>query len=1197
MNELRGRVQGGEKPRRVRPIVGIGASAGGIGALQRFLPAVPEDKDIAFIIVLHLDPKHRSNLPEILQRFCALPVVQAEDGHRIVPNNVYVIPPNATLTVKDGILRLAQPREERGHRAPIDRLFASLAEDQEENAACVVLSGTGSDGTFGLRAIKEHGGLALSQSDAEYDGMVRSATATGLVDVALPAAGLPGRIVAHFDHLESIIEKKGLERIHDEAAAHLKRICDLLRNRTGHDFSGYKQSTIIRRIQRRMHVLQVAEGEAFVARLEAEPQEIDLLFQDLLIGVTAFFRDKEAFEALERDVIPQLFAKKGAADAIRVWVPGCATGEEAYSIAMLLIERAPKGERPQLQIFASDIDERSLEIARTGRFPAAIEQYVSPERLERFFVREDGTYRVVGDLREMCLFSKHDLLRDPPFSRLDLISCRNLLIYIDTELQKRIIPLFHYALRDDGYLFLGASENVTRHAALFETVDRAQRIFRRRQHRLVKLPEFPLSPRAPLAHPSELRRGPAEQASLQERAERQLLERHAPAHVITNASGEILYTSGRTGKYFEMAAGAPDNNVYSLARPGLRQEIRAAFHKVTANAQPVISRNITVGTNGGRLTIDLVIEPINRGGTPDGTYMLVFRDVGSIVPEDGSEFDLEGEADSANVKQLEAELRAARERLQTITEELESSNEELRSANEELSSMNEELQSANEELETSKEELQSINEELQTVNAELNLRVDELSAANADIANLLESTQIATIFLDREHNVRSFTPAAKKLFSLVENDLGRPISHLRPRFKEDSLHTDAAEVLRKLTPIERRVQSLDGDSRYSMRVLPYRTSGDVIGGVVITFIDITQILQAKERIVELSGDLRNRVENLETLLDLVPIGILIAEEEDIRIVRVNRYAATLIDGAVDPDAKSPLHVLDAASRPMKLVRNGEEIAVEDQPLALAARTGEAISGREARIIRPDGEIVDVLVSASPLFDDVGKVRGAIAGVVDITQRKKDEAHQEMLLHELQHRVKNILATITALASRLLRTTTSLDIFRDAFLSRLQAMSRTHELLAREKWDGADMRDLGASALEPYATGDNLQLEGPLLFLTPNSAATLGMVFHELASNAAKYGALTAEGGRVSLTWKLTPGSNTSAEDVEIVWRERGGKRVAKDVSQGFGTSFIVRSLQYELGGTAVLDFAPEGLQCVMRFPSKIGTKSVESEWG
>jgi two-component system CheB/CheR fusion protein len=354
---------------------------------------------------------------------------------------------------------------------------------------------------------------------------------------------------------------------------------------------------------------------------------------------------------------------------------------------------------------------------------------------------------------------------------------------------------------------------------------------------------------------------------------------------------------------------------------------------------------------------------------------------------------------------------------------------------------------------------------------------------------------------------------------------------------------------------------------------------------------------AEERIVELSRDLRNRVESLETLLDLVPIGILIAEEQDAKVVRVNRYAATLIDGAADPNAKMPLQAQDAASRPMKLVRNGEEIAVEDHPLALAARTGEAISGREARILRPDGERVDVLVSASPLFDDAGKARGAIAGVVDITQRKKDEAHQEMLLHELQHRVKNILATVTALASRLLRTTTSLDIFRDAFLSRLQAMSRTHELLAREKWDGADMRALGASALEPYATGDNLQLEGPLLFLTPNSAATLGMVFHELASNAAKYGALTAEGGRVSLTWKLTPGSNTSAEDVEIVWRERGGKRVAKDVSQGFGTSFIVRSLEYELGGTAVLDFAPEGLQCVMRFPSKIGIKSVESEWG
>jgi two-component system CheB/CheR fusion protein len=665
--------------------------------------------------------------------------------------------------------------------------------------------------------------------------------------------------------------------------------------------------------------------------------------------------------------------------------------------------------------------------------------------------------------------------------------------------------------------------------------------------------------------------------------ERRLLERYAPAFVITNASGEILYTSGRTGKYFEMRAGAPDNNVNTLARPGLRQEIRVAFHKVATGDAPLIVKNITVGTNGGRQTIDLIIEPVDRQGTPDATYMLVFRDVGGLIAEDGEEIGEMEDAQGANVKQLEAELRAARERLQTTTEELESSNEELRSANEELSSMNEELQSTNEELETSREELQSINEELQTVNAELSLRVDELSAANADIANLLESTRIATIFLDRDLKVRSFTPAAKGLYNLVESDLGRPISHLRPRFNEDSLQQDAEEVLRSLAPIERRVESIDGDERYSMRVLPYRTSADVIGGIVVTFVDITQILQAEGRIVELSRDLRDRVENLETLLDLVPIGILIAEDAQARSVRANRYAATLIGDALAPTGKQA-GTLAAASQPLRLICKGKEVPSDEQPLALASRKGEAISGQEAQVLRGDGSRIDVLVSAAPLFDETGKARGAIAGIVDITRRKRDETHQIMLLHELQHRVKNILATVTALASRLLRTTTDMDIFRDAFLSRLQAMSRTHELLARGRWDGANMRDLGASALKPFAAGDNIHLEGPPLFLTPNEAATLGMVFHELASNAAKYGALTAEGGKIELSWNILEQPGPSSRSAEITWRERGGKPVARDVKKGFGTTFILRSVEYELGGTATLDFATGGLECKMKFP-------------
>ncbi|AZO53749.1 MULTISPECIES: CheR family methyltransferase [unclassified Mesorhizobium] len=1156
------------------PIVGIGASAGGIGALQKFFPEVPADSGFAYVVIQHLDAEHESVLASIIQRCTSIETQPAAEGIEIERNKIYVIPPGVSVTVGKHRFHVAKMAPTRARRTPIDDFFTSLALEQGEHAAGVILSGTGSDGTIGLRAIKERGGLTLAQESAEYDGMMRSAVQSGLVDMVLPAEEMADKLVSYFRHSSRTEGER--DRHKRDVGEQLSRIAALLRMRTGHDFSGYKDNTILRRIQRRMQVLQIDDPTAFYERLREEPQQVDLLFQDLLIGVTSFFRDPQAFDALERLVIPKLFEGRKPDETIRVWVPGCATGEEAYSIAMLLKENAPRGAAsPNLQIFATDIDERALEVARAGRYPATIATDITPKRLKEFFSREDGTYRVASDLREACLFSSHNLLRDPPFSKLDLLACRNLLIYMGPELQEKIVPIFHYALRNNGYLFLGSSENVTRHARLFATIDKPSRLFQKRGGVLAqRLPEFPLAAAARQAAPHTRLRAPT--SSLQEMAERLLLDRYAPAYVVINAAGELMHSSGGTGKYLELAAGAPDNNVFALARRGMRMDLRAALHKAVSTGQAAVQNKISIGTNGGRQTISLVVQPLPAESGADPLYMLVFRDVGSIKPESESEpIHTTDDVESANVSQLEKELRETKERLQITTEELESSNEELKSSNEELSSINEELQSSNEELETSKEELQSINEELQTVNAELNIRVDELSRANNDMANLLESTQIATVFLDRDLCIKSFTPTARDLFRLVESDVGRPLAHVRPRFPADGLQADMEQVLHRLGTIERQVEGAESGRRYIMRVLPYRTVDNVIAGVVVTFVDVTQIAKAEERIGALSHDLRNRVESLETLLDLVPVGIFIAEDGNGEEIRGNRHAVELAGGHATADKLIPMPAA------LPLVLNGATVDANDQPLLMAMRTGKAIPGYEARIARADGGSIDVTMSANPLFDETGKVRGAIAALIDISNHKKAERSQERLLHELQHRVKNILATITALTSRMIRSSSSMSDFSTSFQERLQAMARTHEFLSSHNWEGADLEELIRATLSPYSGAErrHVLIHGRRIRLNASAAATLGLVFFELASNAAKYGAFSVESGRIEVSWP-----EQKHDRVTILWEETGGPSLSQPAKKNFGTTFIQQSLQYELGGTVDLQFKPSGLVCVLDLP-------------
>ena len=758
------------------------------------------------------------------------------------------IPPDADLKIKQGSLHLSEPVEARGHRSPIDVFFRSLAKDRRENAVCVVLSGTGSDGTAGLKDIKENGGLAIAQDSetASYDDMPRSATLTGLVDYVLPVEEIPAKLVEYARHRDGLRVNGGEKSFFAETSEHLEQICSVLRRRLGHDFSGYKKNTLIRRIQRRIQITQMNSVSAYVEYLRLNEEEIDLLFKDLLIGVTYFFRNSESFAVLKQTVItPLVKNRKSSGRPIRVWVAGCSSGEEVYSIAMLIFEEMERQEvNSQVCIFASDIDERALERGRQSRYPDSIAEQVSPERLKRFFVKQDGFYQVTKKLREMCIFSLHSLISDPPFSRLDLITCRNLLIYLDSELQKRVLPLFHYALNPSGYLFLGSSESLAGNGELFREVNKQHRIFQQKQTMILPQIDFPLIDRSNYRSTelSERQSYVDRQLQIDRTIEKVLLRDHTPACVIINEQNEIVYFYGRTGKYLEPSPGPPSNNLFSQARQGLRIELRTAVQSAIRTQKAIVREEVSIEYEEQIQLVNLIVRPLSEIDDDGSLLMIIFQDVSSVNSYGSGDRDEGG----ALVQQLEDELRTVKEHLRSTIEELETSNEELKSANEELLSMNEELQSSNEELQTSKEETHSINEELETVNAELRSKIEELDAAKNDIQNLFESTRIATVFLDLSLRIKKFTPTATSVFKFIETDIGRPITDIALSLEGVDIVADAREVMRSLIPIEREVRLEGEDVYYKMRVLPYRTVENVIDGTVVTFVDNTNLYLARD---------------------------------------------------------------------------------------------------------------------------------------------------------------------------------------------------------------------------------------------------------------------------------------------------------------------------------------------------------------
>nr|WP_276616178.1 CheR family methyltransferase [Rhodobacter sp. SGA-6-6] len=1100
----------------------------------------------------------------------------ARDRMALEPGGIWLAPAGARVTISGGRLRVRAAPEPAGERGTIDSFFVSLAEDQKDRAVGIIMEGvTHGDGTLGTTAIKELGGFTLAErsgaQDAEELHDQSPRTAAAIADFLGPVEEVAGRVLAH--HLKRRRQQAAhsFEDMVAEAGPQLKKIATVLRNRTGHDFHGYKHNTFFRRVQRRMQVTQAETVEAYLDVLRTDAEEAQNLFNDLLIGVTHFFRDQKEFQALEREVIPRLFEGKGAGDQIRVWVLGCATGEEAYSLAILLREHMSRIDAvPHIQIFATDIDSRALTQARVGRYAASAVQELSPERLARWFVKEGNTYCIVKELREMCIFSQHNLIKDAPFSRLDLVSCRNLLIYLNAELQNRVIPLFHFALKPGGFLFLGNSENVSRHGKLFAPVDRRFRIFRQVETINRVLPQFPLSAatgvRPPMDAPVLPRPAFTNGSAVAKQAER-LMERYAPAYLILDENHDVLHFSGRTGRYLDPPTGIATLNVFNLIHRDLRMDLRAALLRIETDGQPVRVNGLRVGQNGKTMFVTLTIEPLDGGPGHPRRHAVILQDGHVVSDEDEAHQFASARLSSAEdetVRRLEEELRITRERLQATIEELESTNEELKASNEEYQSVNEELQSSNEELETSKEELQSLNEELQTVNGELAHRVEELGRANSDLKNLLESTQIATVFLDNELRIKSFTPAITDIVHLIDSDVGRPIHHIAKKIAYDDLEGDARRVIRTLSTIERETASPQSGSRFLTRILPYRSVDNVIEGVVITFLDITPLSRAEQRLRESESRFRSVVEGIPQLVwRAVDGGQWTWSSPQWTQFTGQTEEASLGQGwleAVHPDDRDT-------------VREAWATAAETGKLEVDHRLWNADAG-DWRSFR---------LRASPVRNDAGQPVEWFGTATDVDELLALQQRQEMLLHELQHRVRNILALVRSIATRTARTSETVEDYERELGGRITAMARTQNILTSAPGARLDLAELFTNELiaQGARIPGNVSVAGPHVTLSGKAAESLSLAIHELATNAAKYGALSSDQGRLTVSWQVAD-PETSPRLV-ISWVEEGVE-VPPPKRRGFGSDLIEKVVPYEFNGTGRLDLGSEGLRCNIELP-------------
>jgi two-component system CheB/CheR fusion protein len=959
------------------PVIGIGASAGGLEALKAFFETVKPDCNSTFVVITHRDPSGVSLLPEILGKHTTLPIEEARNGTHVEPGHVYTSPASHYLRMHQGKLLFDKIIAEHGVALPIDYFFRSLADEQGESAICIVLSGSGSDGTLGMRSIKGAGGMAMAQDviTAQFGDMPGSVIATGLVDYVLPPKDMPERLLQYTAGMKWTHDPEPKPLLQDDVLGEMLLV---LRQRTGNDFSFYKTNTLGRRIERRMNVHHIAEPKQYVGYLKENAHEIDLLFKELLIGVTSFFRDPAFFAALEKEGLPELLKNKIDGDMVRMWVAGCSTGEEAYTLAILLREYMERTKKQlNIQIFATDLDNTSINHARTGLYADGIALDVSPERLERYFTHADHCYRIKKNIREMVVFASQNLIQDPPFTKLDLVSCRNLLIYLDASMQKKILPLFYYSLQPGGLLMLGSSETVGTFTDLFAPLHARGKLFKRKDaplsaNHLTKLMNLPRGASTghtafPIAYPSKKRT-----SDITELAQTLLLEEYTPPCLIVNENGDIIFIHGRTGLYLEPSSGSPqpNHNALDMAREGLRLALAAIIRKAATQETQISHNGVRVRSNGHYTMVNLRAKRITEPESLRGLIWIVFEKLNDDIP-------LNKKAKQPHKteqidEQSERELQFIKQNLQNTIEELETSNEELKSTNEELQSTNEELQSANEELETAKEEMQSLNEELHTVNSELETKINDLSHANDDMKNLLNNTGIATVFLDNNLNIKRFTVQVKKIIHLIQTDIGRPISDIVSELEYTNLIKDATEVMHTLAYKEIEVRMRDW-SWYLMRIMPYRTAENVIEGLVITFVDITKLKKSEILLAA----------NIQTLELLSVKRATLVEVLDDLLLMLERQSTGLWCSVKLLDTEGKPHHVAAPTLPQAFQKmvNGIEV---DTPFAIAARQQKPIVIADMADESLPAEFTSMALKyniracwAQPIYSKTGKIVGVL----------------------------------------------------------------------------------------------------------------------------------------------------------------------------------------------------------------------------
>ena len=967
-------------------IVGLGASAGGIQALREFFANVPSDSGNAYVVILHLSPNHDSQLSEVLRVDSKIPVTKVTEKTVVQPDNAYVISPNQHLVMMDGFVSVSENITIEDRRAPVDIFFRTLAESHGPRAVCVVLSGTGANGSMGLKRIKEFGGAAYVQNplEAEYNEMPRNAIETELVDEILPVGKIPGQIMM-YKHGQGIVKIANEPEVRPkEQQQALREIFSQLRLHTGHDFSNYKRPTLLRRIERRINIRNLPNLPAYATFLQEFPDEIVALLRDLLISVTNFFRDVKPFQVLETEVIPAILRGKNSEDNIRIWVAGCATGEEVYSIAMLFCEHTMGAiDAPRLQIFATDIDESAIAIAREGLYTINDAADVSPARLARFFNKEGDEYRIRREIREMILFANHNFLKDPPFSRLNLVACRNVLIYLNHTAQERVMETFHFALNPGGFLFLGSSESIEGANDLYATFNRENHIFQSRQvtsrHYPVpeSIPSFRFNPI------EQLQKGELKEPTSQERItfgelHQRLLEEYAPPSVVVNEEYDVVHMTDNAGKFFEFSGGEPTQNLLRLVKPELRIELRSALYQAVQRKTAIEAKNLKFQLNDKIRSINIQVRPVlQEDNVTKGFILVIFEE--QPLEEELKTIPLSLEEPVA--KHLEEELIRAKNQLRNYVEHHESQAEELKASNEELQAMNEELRSAAEELETSKEELQSINEELRTVNQELKVKIEETNLSANNLQNLINAADVGTIFLDRNFQIKLFTPAVSNIFNLIPSDLGRPITDITNKIVDTDLLEDAKTVLEKLSVVDREIATSD-HHHYVMRLLPYRTTEDRVDGIIITFFDIT-----KRRLAE--GALKESEERFRTLTDAVP-QLIWANDKNGKAVYFNQrwyeYSGLTYKDSVGMGWQAIVHPNDESSSSEKWRE--------------ALRQGK-IFDTEYRLRDAKGNYSWHIGRSIPYKDASGNVTGWFGSATDIEKLKGAEESYRNIADRLQ----------------------------------------------------------------------------------------------------------------------------------------------------------------------------------------------------